>query len=118
MEKAKVTAKWIKESYNKRLSVGYCAMQFLLRYEEPVYYTCGSSGWYSDNYYFHKYDLLISTGYNPVSGTIKTDCNLIEQYEKQARAIVESSGWDTESSNRRHEEMSTLLDKFLQEVTK
>ena len=118
MNKAKVTAKWIKESYNKRLSVGYCAMQFLLKYEDPAYYTCGSSGWNSDNYYFPEYDLLISTGYNPVSGTIKTDCDLIDKYEEQARAILENPGWDTGSGKRRYEEVSKLLDKFLQEVTK
>jgi hypothetical protein len=118
MEKAKVTAKWIKESFGKRLSVGYCSMQFLLKYKEPEYYTCGGSGWNSDNYYFHKYDLLISTGYNPVSGTIKTDCNLIDKYEKQARAVIESPCSDFNSRERKAFSVSQLLDKFLQEVTK
>ena len=118
MEKAKVTAKWIKESFGKRLSVGYCSMQFLLKYKEPEYYTCGSSGWNSDNYYFPEYDLLISTGYNPVSGTIKTDYNLIESYNNKARTIVSQSGWDSDSEKKRMNEVSKLLDDFLQEIIK
>jgi|WetSurMetagenome_2_1015567.scaffolds.fasta_scaffold268532_2 hypothetical protein len=119
MEKAKVSAKWIKESFGKRLSIGYCSIQFLLKYEEPEYYTCGGSGWNSDNYYFPEYGLLVSTGYNPVSGTIKVDYNLMESYNNKAKqAIAQSTGYDTDSEKKRMKEVSKLLDEFLQEVTK
>lgn len=118
MEKAKVTARWIKESYNKRLSVGYCAMQFLLKYEDPVYYTCGSSGWNSDNYYFPEFDLLVSTGYRPVFGTTKADYELIESFDKKAREIEENYGTNALPYDQKKVAVKILLVKFLQEVTK
>jgi hypothetical protein len=118
MEKAKVTAKWIRQYFHKRLSVGYSDMQFLLKYKEPEYYTCGGSGWDSDDYYFSRYDLLVSTGYNPVSGTINTDYDLIENYNNKARTIISRPVWDSDSEKERMNEVLKLLDDFLQEVTK
>lgn len=118
MRKARVTAKWIKESFRKRLSVGYCDMQFLLRYENALYYICGSLGWNSDNYYFPEFDLLISTGYRPVMGTIKTDYNIVRNYNDMAMKIIDDNSPDIISYEQKEIEIEKILHEFLQEVIK
>lgn len=81
--KVKVNESDLKNSYNKIISIGYCEAQFLLRFTEPYYYTCGVYGWKSDNYVLN--GVLISTGYAPINGIKNYD--LVKKYEEKARKI-------------------------------
>lgn len=82
--KARVTNKMLRE--NQAIKVGYCAMTYLLRYEEPVYYTSGVYGWNSDVYNID--GIIVSTGYRP-AGTRRIDYKTIEVYEGMARDIAD-----------------------------
>ena len=48
--KFKTTQKEIKASYKNIIKVGYCELQTLLRYEEPIAYTTRREGWGADIY--------------------------------------------------------------------
>ena len=65
------------------LSVGYCDMQYLLKFQNPVAYSAGVNGWDCD--YYEIDDVVICTGYNPIkSKNIIDDYNLIREYEQKA----------------------------------
>ena len=83
--KPRVTQKLVKESYANVISVGYCGLQHLLRYENPRAYTAGVYGWNADVYEFG--GTAIVTGYRPFGDTVPRE--LIEKYEKKAKAISE-----------------------------
>lgn len=59
-----VTMKHIRENNYHVLPVGYCNMQFLLRYTDKHSYCSGVYGWNCDNYFVN--GVMISTGYRPV----------------------------------------------------
>ena len=65
------------------LSVGYCDMQYLLKFQNPVAYSAGVNGWDCD--YYEIDDVVICTGYNPIkSKNIIDDYELIREYEQKA----------------------------------
>ena len=61
--KFRTTQKAIKQGYNNVISVPYCALQSLLRCEDPIAYTTRVEGWGADVYAFG--DTAIVTGYAP-----------------------------------------------------
>lgn len=76
------TAKNIK-SWDRVITLGYCAAQHLLQGTEADYYTKGVYGWNSDNYIIDGYT-IISTGYRPVNG-IRPPHKIVEKYDKMAK---------------------------------
>ena len=82
--KVKVNKKDIINSYNKIICVGYCDIQYLLRGQEPVYYTCGVYGWNADIYAID--GVAICTGYRPF-GSYKMDHKKVKKLEEKARQI-------------------------------
>lgn len=62
---------------------GYCEMQTLLRYHEPVAYTAGIYGWNFDVY--EVYGLTICTGYRGMPGKIMDG---VKEYESKATEII------------------------------
>ena len=65
------------------LSVGYCDMQYLLKFQNPVAYSAGVNGWDCD--YYEIDDVVICTGYNTIkSKNIIDDYELIREYEQKA----------------------------------
>lgn len=71
------------------IKIGYCGAWYLLRGLEPVGYTAGVYGWNEDIYYVGN-NTYIATGYRP-HGTRKVPYELLESYEKQAKAICEGT---------------------------
>lgn len=72
--------------YNKILSVGYCNMQYLLKYYKPFAYSSDIYGWSCDYYLIN--DILISTGYRPIGNkNMKSNYELISEYDKKAREL-------------------------------
>jgi hypothetical protein len=85
MNKIKTTKKEMKQNY-RILGVGYCEIQTLLKYQNPVAYSSGVYGWACDYYYID--DVIISTGYSYIDNkNMKDDYNLIKEYEKKARSL-------------------------------
>lgn len=98
MEKIKTTAKAIKERYRKCYSAGYCQLQFLLRYFEPLYYHAGVYGWDYDVYIID--DVAIFTGYRyPRSGIKHIPCEIAEKYDKYAKKIIDANYDYTDFAN-------------------
>jgi hypothetical protein len=83
--KYKTTAKELKEGYHTIISVGYCELQFLLKYENPVAYSKGVYGWNFDVYDFE--GVAIVTGYRGMpSKNSKMDIYyLAREYDKKAQ---------------------------------
>ena len=82
--KYRTTAKAVRNGYGTVYSVGYCDMQALLRYSEPVAYTCGVYGWNADVYAMPG-NVAICTGYRPTGRPV--DWATVEKYERAARAV-------------------------------
>ena len=106
--KVKAKQSDLKNSYNKIISIGYCEAQFLFRFTEPYYYTCGVYGWNSDNYVLN--GVLISTGYAPINGLRNYD--LVKKYEEKARKINLNSKLKWEDKMKK---TNKLLEKLINE---
>ena len=100
MEKFKATKKQF--AYDTVLKVGYCQLQMLLRFEEPIAYSSGVYGWSCD--YYQIGSVYICTGYNPIGKEINH--SIIKKYETAADAIETK------------EAMTILLNQFIQEALK
>lgn len=108
--KYKTTNKAVNAGYVHVLRIGYCDMQNLLHFQEPVAYTCGVNGWNADIYaYGH---IAICTGYRP-TGDLSADYDTIKKYEDEAEKIVHNRDMDYEE---RKAKVNALLDEFMQEV--
>ena len=87
LSKIKVTKKEIKGRFNKILSVTAFSMQSLLKCHEPFAYSAGMYGWDCDYYMVN--DLLICTGYRPITSKgISIDYDLLQKYEGKARDVL------------------------------
>lgn len=102
MNKIKTTKKEMRSNY-RILGVGYCEMQSILAYSAPVAYSAGYLGWHCD--YYDIDGVIISTGYSPLtSKNMKTDYNIIREYEEKARKL------------HSREEINALLSELLNKL--
>lgn len=83
--KYKTTAKALKEGYYKILDVGYCDLQFLLKYQNPVAYSSGVYGWNFDVYDIN--GVAIATGYRgmPSKNTKNITYKIMKEYDDKAQ---------------------------------
>lgn len=51
MSKINVTRKWVCNNFDNIISVPYCGLQDLLKYESPSWFTSGIYGWNADVYH-------------------------------------------------------------------
>jgi hypothetical protein len=101
--KFKTTSAEVKEGYYYIISVGYCDLQYLLKYENPVAYAKGIYGWKFDLYQLDG-NVALVTGYQPVSAkNTKKDYSIIRKYDELAK-------------NMTREELKALLEKFVKEM--
>lgn len=106
--------KTTKKAMNKgffTVSVGYCNLQDLLAYEEPVAYTSGVYGWNADIYTFG--NIAIVTGYRPFGNVRGVDYEMIRKYETAAREIRCNAGLDYD---RKKQAVQNLLADLLGEI--
>lgn len=106
-----VTKKSIRESSEKVLKVGYCQLQHLLNYKNRFAYSSGVYGWACDYYLID--GVIISTGYNPIGGSINYD--IIKEYNSKAEKIIYDYSMTYE---QRLEKVDQLISEFIQEVKK
>jgi hypothetical protein len=97
--KYKTTAKALKEGYYYIVSAGYCELQGLLKYKNPVAYSAGVYGWNFDVYDIN--GIAIVTGYRSMPSK-----NTTVNYEA-IRAI------EKESYNKTADELDALIAKFI-----
>lgn len=108
--KFKSTKRDIMANYPKMIKIGYCDLQFLLKYESPIAYTAGVYGWNADIYDFG--GVAIVTGYRPF-GNIYPDWEIVQKYEEEARKICYNY-----SSEEERIVLQELQKKFIEEVLK
>ena len=105
--KFKTTKEAVKEGYRNIVEIGYCGLQHLLYYKNPVAYTCGVYGWNADIYEIGR-GSAICTGYRPF-GDIRVDYELVKEYDNKARDLIAlSKEFD-------FAELKEMLDKLLNE---
>lgn len=110
--KIKVSKKQIKENYTNIISVSYCDLQTLLKFEDAIYYSSGVYGWSCDYYEIDR-NTIISTGYNTLDSTIKFDYDIIRKYEEKARKINWRQDYKTVKA-----EHTKLLNQLIKEIKK
>lgn len=116
MYNSKVTNKFINNSFNNVLRVGYCSMWHLLKGKERNGYTSGAYGW-NANFYVINYDTAIVTGYRP-TGNIHPDYEIVEKYENAAKAVWEDkTSYTVFTYEQRKEKVNNLLNEFIKEAT-
>ena len=109
--KYKTTKKAVRAGYAHIIGVGYCALQSLLYFRNPVAYSVRAEGWACDYYDFG--GTVISTGYAPlttVNATVKYE--RVQWYDDQARAIIAQYDMPYE---QRKEQVEDLLQAFVRE---
>lgn len=84
--KFRTTEKEIKTSFAKGcvIRVGYCQLNSLLKYEDPIAYTCGVYGWNCD--IFQIGGVALSYGYRPFGKSVPYV--LVKEYEKKAERLL------------------------------
>lgn len=108
--KAKTTRKWIASAYTC-YGTGYGDLQYLLRFQDARFYTCGVYGWNCDIYTFGGY--AITTGYRGQVHHVDRQYELEREYDKKAEEII---GNYELSAEERERKVNTLLKDFLQKV--
>lgn len=109
--KIKVSMKQIKDNYYSVIGIPYCEAQYLLYFQDPNFYTCGVYGWNNDIYEISNL-VCISTGYRNLQGNVKYDYKMLNEYENEARKIVNSTlPWEDKQI-----QVNTLLNEFVQNV--
>ena len=108
--KFKTTQTDIKQGYSNIISVSYCGLQTLLRYESPIAYTTRIEGWGADIYGFG--NTAIVTGYAPF-GNIKPGYKINQCYEQRATEATKGIyNWEEKKSL-----LDELITEYIAEVT-
>ena len=107
----RITKKRVFETHMNVVSVGYCRLQYLLKYRQPSFYTTRAEGWGADVYSVGI--TAIVTGYAPF-GDIVPSYDVIKTYDDKAREI-QSEHISYEDKRAR---TASLLEDFLEQVTK
>ena len=110
--KLKTTRKEIKNKVasNYIWQVGYCDMQHLLCYKNPIAYTSGVYGWNFDLYEVE--GVYFTTGYRNML-VKQVDYELLRKYEEQASEIINS--WGKYSTEEKKLLVNNLLKEFIKE---
>jgi len=83
--KYKTTKKAVMAGYGTIYAIGYCNLQHLLYFSNPVAYTVNQYGWACDIYDMGG-GVAITTGYAPIGVNIEYD--LIYSFDCQAADII------------------------------
>lgn len=89
MSKIHTSMKYICNNYNKVFRAGYCDLQYIMKYEDPIYYNSGVYGWNCDVYCDFAKDIAITTGYRNMRGERIPD-EILEKYTAIAKEISEN----------------------------
>jgi hypothetical protein len=107
--KIRVTKKQIMEGYKNIIVAGYCDLQWLLKYRDADFNTCGVYGWNADIYKIDN-NTVIVTGYRPFGNVRKY--GLAKKYDEKARKIA--LNYDT-PWEKQAKKLDKLIEKFVKE---
>ena len=118
MGKIKTTRREIKENF-KCYGFGYCAIQNLLYFENPRFYTCGIYGWNFDAYVIEHngQEICITTGYRGMIYNEKHNMlyATVKDFDNKAGKII----YDNSISYENKKSMiDTLLHDFINVLIK
>ena len=113
MTRTKTTKKYLRGNYKNIIKCGYCTVQHLLNLAHSDYYLTRVEGLAADVYILNS-DTILVTGYAPF-GNIEPSYRTFKKYEDEARKIVCNS-WG--SYQNMMDKINSLLDQFIEEVTK
>ena len=108
------TKQAVNNGYFYKICIGYCDLQTLLKYENPVAYTSGIYGWNADIYDSFPeipWNVCIVTGYRPF-GNIRSNYDRNRKFEKMASKINNDYSVPYE---KRRAKVHKLLVKFITE---
>jgi hypothetical protein len=108
-----MTRKEILNRFDYVYSVGYCDLQFLLRYQNKIGSNAGVYGWNYNVYGLDNNTVAICTGYRSMPGK-RIDSTIIKKYEEKARKITYDYSLKWEEQKKK---INKLLDKFIIEIT-
>ena len=111
--KFKTTSKAIKNGYGTKylFKTGYCALQNLFYYDNPIAYTSGMYGWNFDLYDIE--GVGICTGYRGMVGQ-QIDYAVVKKYDDKACEIV----YKMKNDNQTWEEYDTWKKQAIEELKK
>lgn len=100
----------MRQNYNNIYSIGYCNLQWLLKYIDPIAYSAGNGGWSCD--YYEVEGSIISTGYSPIGKSVPYE--LQREYDEKARKIAcdYSLEWEEQKA-----QVGALLHEFMEKIT-
>lgn len=109
--KFKTTKKAVTNGYYKIIGLGYCSIQSMLYYKNPIAYTCGIYGWNCDIYEIK--GIAIMTGYRGMTTKNMKNPNyeLLKEYEQKAADIIDYT--NKIEYDKKRELMDELLIEFL-----
>lgn len=94
MTKEHISIKKIKTYWKKNFYCGYCDLQDIMKYKDPMYYNAGVYGWNCDIYTDYKTDIAITTGYRNMTGKRIPD-EIIKKYSDIAKDIYEKMAYNS-----------------------
>lgn len=103
----------VQERYSKVLRCGYCDLQKIMRFENPVYYNCGVYGWNCDIFVDFKNDIAITTGYRNMRGE-SIDSAIIDKYNQKADQIESQFDWTKYEEKK--QAFYELVEEFYKEL--
>lgn len=109
-----MTRKEITNRFNYVYSVGYCDLQYLLRYQNKVGSNSGVYGWNYNIYGLDNNQIAICTGYRGMPGE-RIDSDIIKKYEEKAKKITYDYSLKWEDQKKK---INKLLEKFIAEIQK
>lgn len=107
--KFKTTQREIRSNYPRVISCGYCSLQTLLCFENPIAYTTRREGWGCDIYQLSQ-NTALTTGYAPFGKSVPYE--ITRKYEKLAEEIRYGSG----SYEEQKDALRKLIAEFVEEV--
>ena len=110
MPKREVPRRWLAQNY-LCYGTGYCELQFLLRFQDPKFYTTGIYGWNFDAYEFDGY--LITTGNRGMIHQVRRNSALDREYDDKARQICYNRSLSTEEQKKL---VNGLLEEYLKKI--
>ena len=114
MSKIHTTMKYVKAVWRNVYRCGYCDLQYIMKYEDPIYYNSGVYGWNCDVYCDFKRNIAITTGYRNMAGNRIPD-ELIEKYTEIAKEILKNGHGKSYSEIK--EELDQNRENFFEELS-
>lgn len=113
MMRVQVTKRDVMKQNRFVICVGYCDLQYLLRFKDSQFYTAGMYGWNADIYQVSP-SAVIVTGYRPF-GNVKVEFGILRGFENRASHILNQREL---TYDEKKEALDEILDEFLQVVLK